>query len=151
MPAGVEVEVEDGFATIFFADRSKLGPGLAALLAIGGPETVESLTLPRRRYRVPEGNARAAGLLDDPPAPAEPVATDHEGTADGDPDQEPLPTGDFAPAEAAPKQWPDGEPDDDWKRLELDAYARSLGIDPAPLSNKPAVLAAINEARRDRG
>lgn len=27
------------------------------------------------------------------------VSTDHEGTAVGDPDQDPLPTGDFAPAD----------------------------------------------------
>jgi hypothetical protein len=66
VPRGVEVVVEDGFAEIDFIDRRLRGPGLAKLLEVGGPETVETLTRsgPRRRYRVPEGNAREAGLLD---------------------------------------------------------------------------------------
>jgi hypothetical protein len=66
VPSGVEVVVEDGFATIDFVDATLRGPGLQKLLEVGGPETVETLTRsgPRRRYRVPEGNARAAGLLD---------------------------------------------------------------------------------------
>jgi hypothetical protein len=66
VPNGVEVVVENGFATIDFVDPAKRGPGLAKLLEVGGPETVETLTRsgPRRRYRVAVGNAREAGLLD---------------------------------------------------------------------------------------
>ncbi|WP_201792998.1 hypothetical protein LIX17_06815 [Mycobacterium avium subsp. hominissuis] len=65
--AGVDVVVADGFATIDFVDRELRGPALAKLIDIGGPGSVEPLTRkgPRKRYRVPEGNAREAGLLDD--------------------------------------------------------------------------------------
>lgn len=68
MPKGVETYVDSGFAVIDFVDSSLRGPALAKLLDIGGPGTVETLTRegPRRRYRVPEGNAREAGLLDTP-------------------------------------------------------------------------------------
>lgn len=67
MPAGVEVLVQpDGFAVIDFVDPSKRGPGLAKLLEVKGPWGVEKLSrsVPRVLYRVPEGVARAAGLLD---------------------------------------------------------------------------------------
>jgi hypothetical protein len=65
MPKGVEVVVENGFATIDFVDAAKRGPALAKLHKIGGPASVETITRegPRRQYRVPEGNARAAGLM----------------------------------------------------------------------------------------
>jgi hypothetical protein len=68
MPNGVETVVEDGFAVVDFVDRAQRGPGLRRLLDIGGPETIEVLTRegPRRKYRVPEGNAREAGLTDEP-------------------------------------------------------------------------------------
>lgn len=68
MPAGVEVVVEDGFAVIDFVDPATRGPGLASLLKVGGPGTVEVVTRvgPRRLYVVPEGNAREAGLIDAP-------------------------------------------------------------------------------------
>lgn len=68
MPAGVDVFIEDGFATIDFVDRSKRGPALAVLLALGGPDLIETMTRtgPRTLFRVPEGNAREAGLLDTP-------------------------------------------------------------------------------------
>ena len=72
MPQGIDVQVEDGFAIIDFVDRAKRGPALARLLEVGGPEFVEKLTRgygPRAVYRTPEGNARAAGLLDDSDAP----------------------------------------------------------------------------------
>ena len=66
MPAGVEVIVDEGFATIDFVDRKLRGPGVTKLLEVGGPETIEKLTGGMRPvYRVPEGNAREAGLLDD--------------------------------------------------------------------------------------
>lgn len=68
MPKGVEAVVEDGFATIDFVDPALRGPGLQKLIEIGGPEMIETITRegPRRRYRVPEGNAREAGLIDSP-------------------------------------------------------------------------------------
>jgi hypothetical protein len=68
MPKGVEVYVENGFAEIDFVDRRLRGPGLRALLEVTPPELVETLTRsgPRRRYRVPTGNAAEAGLLDSP-------------------------------------------------------------------------------------
>lgn len=65
MPEGIAVVVDDeGFATIDFLDSTLRGPGVDKLIKIGGPETVEKLT-PNGRpvYRVPEGNARAAGFL----------------------------------------------------------------------------------------
>lgn len=70
MPQGIVAEVDGGFATIDFVDPKLRGPGLNRLLEIGGPATIETLTRvknsPRRQYRVPEGNAREAGLLDTP-------------------------------------------------------------------------------------
>ncbi len=77
MPDGIVATVEDdGFATLDFVDQSLRGPSLATLLNIGGPDSIETLTRrgPRRLYRVPEGNAREAGLIDKrkahPSAPA---------------------------------------------------------------------------------
>lgn len=66
MPDGVIVEVADGFATLDFVDSALRGPALNQLLAIGGPASIETITRdgPRRKYRVPEGNADEAGLLD---------------------------------------------------------------------------------------
>lgn len=69
MPAGIAVEVADGFAVIEFVDKAKRGPALDALIKFGGPATVEKLSREKGsntpRYRVPEGNAREVGLLDD--------------------------------------------------------------------------------------
>jgi len=81
MPAGVDVLVEDGFATIDFVDPSKRGPALAALLAVGGPDLIETMTRtgPRTLFRVPEGNAREAGLID--VAPQGPATTKRSGPA----------------------------------------------------------------------
>lgn len=70
MPAGIEVETEDGFATITFLDRSLRGRALAKLLDLGGPELIDVDTSgTHRRYRVPESIAADAGLID-APAPA---------------------------------------------------------------------------------
>lgn len=68
MPEGIVVEVDEGFATLDFVDQSLRGLSLHKLLEIGGPATIETITRkgPRRLYRVPEGNAREAGLLDEP-------------------------------------------------------------------------------------
>jgi hypothetical protein len=59
-------EVVDGFATIDFVDGSLKGAALARLMDIGGPASIQTITRegPRRKYRVPEGNAAQAGLLD---------------------------------------------------------------------------------------
>lgn len=68
MPAGI-IAIDDGngFVTLDFVDKSLRGPALAALLEIGGPGTIETISRkgPRRMYRVPTGNAQEAELLDD--------------------------------------------------------------------------------------
>lgn len=67
MPKGVSVVVSDGFAELDFTDPALRGIALGKLIALGGPESIETDTGGRRRtYRVPEGNAREVGLLDDP-------------------------------------------------------------------------------------
>lgn len=139
MPEGVDVVVENGFATIEFVDRSLRGPGLAKLLAVGTPpELIDKVTLPRLAYIVPEGNARLAGLLDE----AEPPNFAEGGVIPADADlPETLPD----TAHVVPVSWPDGDPDDDWKRAELDAYASAHGLDTRELPNKAAALAAIQE------
>lgn len=71
MPTGVETFIDgEGFAVLDFVDPARRGPALAKLIAIGGPESIETITRdgPRRKYRVPEGNASAAGLIDTPVA-----------------------------------------------------------------------------------
>lgn len=252
MPQGIIATVDNGFALIDFVDKSQRGPALAKLVDIGGPESIETVTRvgPRRQYRVPEGNAREAGLLDDEVGSAEPPSAGQDTGAaaalkDADPNANPgedeadwhtpvaeytsanafvgqvaneevldrpqVHTGDASssggsgktPAHsdvighvAAAKQpptpgsrealapaavtsgalksqpgalpsdpggyaaqpdtpvvqeapaaekgaWPDGSPDEDWKRSELDAYAASKGIDTTNLPNKAAVLAAL--------
>lgn len=67
MPEGIIATVDNGFATLDFVDQSQRGQALQKLIDIGGPETIETVTRvgPRRQYRVPEGNAREAGLLDE--------------------------------------------------------------------------------------
>ncbi|MBV9923199.1 MAG: hypothetical protein JOY78_20430, partial [Pseudonocardia sp.] len=66
MPQGVEVIVEDGFATIHAPDREVRADVLRRLLAATPPRLIETQTRtgPNVTYRVPEGNAREAGLLD---------------------------------------------------------------------------------------
>lgn len=116
MPKGVEVVVDDGFAEIDFVDPVLRGPGLAKLIDVGGAETVETLTRegPRRKYRVPEGNAREAGLIDE------------------------------ATSTPPPPAYPDGEPSDEWKLDQLKAFAASKGLDATDLRSKADVLALIN-------
>lgn len=69
MPAGIAVELVDGFAVIEFVDKAKRGPALDALIKLGGSATVEKLSREKGsgapRYRVPEGNACEVGLLDE--------------------------------------------------------------------------------------
>ncbi|QNL30140.1 hypothetical protein SEA_MARIOKART_13 [Gordonia phage Mariokart] len=121
MPEGIIAEVDEGFATIDFVDRSLRGPGLAKLIEIGGGESIDTLTRsgPRRQYRVPEGNAREAGLLDDP--------------ADAAPAPEPV-------------VLPEGEPNEDWKFDQLKAYAADHDVDTDGMRSKAEVLAAIQGA-----
>lgn len=82
MPTGIVATVDDGFATLDFVDTRLRGPGLQKLLDIGGPETIQTITRrgPRRQYKVPEGNAREAGLLDDQTRP--PRGLNADGTPD---------------------------------------------------------------------
>lgn len=142
MPAGIDVFIEDGFATVDFVDRTKRGPGLAALLAVGGPELIETMTRtgPRTLYRVPEGNARAAGLIDGP-AEESPIV----GVLDV-PETDPETTTPEPTETLATNGWPEGEPSEEWQRSELDAYAAAYGIDTASLPDNPSVLAAIAAA-----
>lgn len=67
MPEGIIATVDGGYATLDFVDRSLKGPSLDKLIEAGGPGIVETISRsgPRRKYRVPEGNAREAGLIDD--------------------------------------------------------------------------------------
>lgn len=67
MPQGVAVFVEHGLATIDFIDPALKGQGIAVLLEHTPADLVEKMTRsgPRVLYRVPEGNARDAGLLDE--------------------------------------------------------------------------------------
>lgn len=67
MPEGIVATVDEGFVTLDFVDVALRGPVLKRLLDIGGPATIETITRrgPRRQYRVPVGNAREAGLLDE--------------------------------------------------------------------------------------
>ena len=127
MPEGIITTIEDGFAVIDFIDPALRGPGLNRLIAAYGPEIIETLTRtgPRRLYRVPEGNAREVGLLDEGLLVSEPVPVAEQSES---------------------PNYDDGKPDADWHRGALDAYATKLGIDTHKLPNKGAVLAAIRAA-----
>lgn len=142
--AGVEVVVADGFATIDFTDPDRRGPALAKLIDIGGGESIEPLTRrgPRKRYRVPEGNAREAGLLNE--------ATSVNALASGDTGHArrlaDVWRGTTPAATDAERRYPDDAPDADWTRAELDAYALDVKhIDTTGLANKAAVLDAIKK------
>lgn len=94
MPQGIAVSVDNGFAQIDFMDPALRGPALQRLLDIGGPSSIETLTRvkgsPRRQYRVPEGNAREAGLIDDVTAELDVSGTDTGASAalvDADPNR----------------------------------------------------------------
>lgn len=147
---GIDVAVRDGFAIIDFVDPALRGPALAKLADIGGGESIESFTrgTPRKVYRVPEGNAREAGLLDDGTEvdALEPAGDTGFAAALADAGhQQPHTLAGQRQPEPEPGDYPDGEPDDRWHRAELDAYAASEGIDTIDLPTKAAVLAAITE------
>jgi septal ring-binding cell division protein DamX len=65
VPKGVSVEVVGGYAFLEFPDPHKKGQVLAKLIDAGCPIDTDT-SGPRRRYRVPEGNARELGLIDEP-------------------------------------------------------------------------------------
>lgn len=73
MPAGVEVIVEDGFATVT-PEPAERGRVLTALLAaVDEPSQIRTDTSgTRRSYVVLEQDARTAGLLDEKPVKAAP-------------------------------------------------------------------------------
>jgi hypothetical protein len=139
MPAGVEVFVEDGFATIDFTDRDKRAEGLSALLKNTPPGLVQTVsrTGPRRQYRVPEGNAREAGLLDgdgdDADAQAaQPYPTDPDtGFAQALADADPY-------AEANPADWQQPLPN-----VSDTAYGSGVGTVTGPLRPNKATAGTV--------
>jgi hypothetical protein len=76
MPAGIETEIENGFARVSFPDPSLRGPALQRLLEDIGPDLIDVDTSGRRKvYIVPASAAVAAGLVDgDEPVTPEPAA-----------------------------------------------------------------------------
>lgn len=71
MPVGINVEDDvnnPGFVLLEFVNPTLQGKSLQALITAGGPDVVEPLSREkgsaRKRYRVPQGNAAAAGLID---------------------------------------------------------------------------------------
>ena len=153
MPEGISVVVDDeGYANITFENRALRGPALAKLIKYGGPDTVEKRTPDGYPvYRVPEGNARAAGLLDEP-ATVVRVAADgaetpsvpdgDDGSTPPEPDTTVPSTGDSTPP--APAAYPEGDPTTEWDLAQLKAYASDHGHDAHELRSKAKVLALIN-------
>lgn len=166
MPEGIEVEIDNGFATLDFVDKSLRGPALAKLIEDGGPDVVETITRegPRRKYRVPEGNAAAAGLIDGS-TPVEPNKSAGQDTGAADALASAQSTGPF-PFPTVRNKWSTGDqtttgelpgaqalteqgvelPDETWKLDDLRAFAREHEIDIAGLTTKAATLERINEA-----
>lgn len=88
MPLGVTTDLADGIAVVSFDTPALRGRALAELSTLGLLHEVKVDTGgPRRRYRMSEQAARAAGLLDEPA----PVV------------DEPAKAAPKAPAKAAPK------------------------------------------------
>lgn len=122
MPAGIVATIDNGFATLDFVDKTLKGRALARLIEIGGPRSIDIDTHSGRRYlyRVAEGNAREAGLLDGAPPTAPAAAA-------------------VRPAE------PINRPTTEWSFAALRKHAADLGKDPSALRSKAAVLDLINE------
>lgn len=78
MPKGVEVFVDEGFAEISVADSKQRGQVLNKILAHTPVALIEKDTRkgPNVVYRIPEGNARAAGLVDNPTPGVIPLKAD---------------------------------------------------------------------------
>lgn len=179
MPAGVEVVVEGGFATIEFVDPARRGPGLAALLEHTPPDLIEKVTRPAVRYIVPEGNARAAGLLDKVSrvdALAAPVVTSAADASGATPPEAPsvtelhaqtVRTGSYAgefdkggiQIDQSTKSLGDAEkvlpqpgvfPDMDWSRKDINAYAAGL-TPPLDTTDEPNKQAALEAIAAARG
>lgn len=170
MPADVDVAVREGFAFIDFKTAAAKGAGIARLLEVGGPATIETLTRtgPRRLYVVPEGNAREAGLLDADSAeivfpdtssftdasgfvaPSEPSTLDlHAQDVRGG--QLRTDTADTTPAPVSAPEvqgYDDGQPDMDWSRKAIDDYAANLGIDTTAAKNKHEAIDLIQAAQQ---
>lgn len=68
MPKGIEVFLDEGFAEISVADKQQRGEVLNKILEHTPVALVEKDTRKGKYviYRIPEGNARAAGLIDNP-------------------------------------------------------------------------------------
>lgn len=166
MPAGIEVEIDNGFATLDFVNKSLRGPALAKLIEEGGPGVVETITRegPRRKYRVPEGNAAAAGLIDGS-TPVQPNKSAGQDTGSAARLKNSPHTGPF-PFPTSRNKWSTGDPsttgqlpggqnlaargvalpDETWKLDDLRAFAREHEIDISGLTTKAATLERINEA-----
>lgn len=116
---GIMIEVADGFARIQFLDKEKRGSGLAALIAVGGPELidVDTRSNTHKTYIVPESIAVEAGLLD--PAPTS------------------APT---------PEPPPAGAPDDSWTVAQLRDFAAREEIELGAATKKADILAVIAAA-----
>jgi hypothetical protein len=151
MPTGVETYIADGFATVDFVNPSLRGPGLAKLAEIGGAESVETITRdgPRRKYRVPEGNAREAGLVD---TPIDTAVRGDAGWAQALADADPIADGgEFRPDvpsvkganDAGPVQQAQVVSNQSVSTTESDAPAPAVAVAPAHTE----VQAAVKKAR----
>jgi hypothetical protein len=133
MPAGIIATIEDGFATLDFVDKTLKGNALQRLIDIGGPRSIDIDTHSGRRYlyRVAEGNAREAGLLDGA------LPYDKGGV---------LPPGIAGPIPGSVRPAaPSNRPTAEWTFAALKKHATGLGKDPSALRSKAAVLDLINE------
>jgi hypothetical protein len=123
MPVGISTEVEGGYALIDFLDTAKRGPALARLLQQGAPIQIDTSGR-RKRYRVPEGNAREAGLIDEPKKAVAKKATPPPPTATPKKAPPAKKAAKKAPAKTAPpKQESDGLQD----KTPQAAVARAAG------------------------
>jgi hypothetical protein len=95
-------------------------------------------------YTTVQATREAEPSTGDPGTQGGDEPTTLEPTPQAPPAPEPTP----APTTTEPTQaWPDGTPNEDWKRAELDAYAASVkGIDTSQEPNKAAVVTAIQNA-----
>jgi hypothetical protein len=147
MPAGVEVFVEDGFATIDFTDRSRRADGFAKLLEHTPVGLIQTLTRsgPRRQYRVPEGNAREAGLIDE--------SSGNGDSGEGDDAAQPGATGTYDPdpdtgfADALKAADPFAEADQSWHHpmpnVSDTAYGSGVGTVTGPLRPNKATAGTV--------